>query len=278
VQFMKKIVLTGAAGRIGSVVRAHFAAARQPLLISDIRPCLAVTPGETERVGDLCDAAFTRNLLSGVDTVIHMAGIPDDRPLAELIGPNFLALNTLYTAAQEMGVRRVVFASSNHATGMYPAGQIIDTQVAVKPDSDYGAAKVWGEALGRMFWDKHGLETICLRIGSFTERPVSVRHLSTWLSHRDLCALLEVCIEAPRLGFEIIYGVSANTRSWWDNRHSRLPYRPLDNAEDYAERIAREAPPADPLEARFQGGDFAARYFNRADERANESGLADNLT
>lgn len=261
---MKKIVLTGAAGRIGSVIRAHFDALERPLWLTDIRSCAAVGPRETARVGDLGDIAFVRQLLTGADTVIHMAGIPDDRPLADLIGPNFLALNHLYATALELGVRRVIFASSNHATGMYPSGQKIDTRVAVNPDSDYGASKVWGEALGRMYWEKHGIETICLRIGSFAERPVSVRHLSTWHSYPDFCRLLDASLAAPATGFEIIYGVSANTRAWWDNSTSSVPYRPLNNAEDYAQEILGSAVPVDPVEARFQGGDFAARYFSRS--------------
>jgi len=263
---MKKIVLTGAAGRIGSVIRAHFDAHERPLWLTDIRPCAAIGPKETSQIGDLGDAAFVRQLLTGADTVIHMAGIPDDRPLADLIGPNFLALNQLYATAQELGVRRVIYASSNHTIGMYPVGKKIDTQVAVNPDGDYGASKVWGEALGRMYWEKHGIETVCLRIGSFVERPVSVRHLSTWQSYADFCLLLDASLIAPTLGFEIVYGVSANTRAWWDNSSSRVPYRPQDNAENFAQEILRNAAPIDPIEARFQGGDFAARYFSRSDK------------
>jgi len=260
---MKKIVLTGAAGRIGQVTRAHFASRQQALCLSDIRDCQPLGPHETTLQGDLCDLDFARRLLTGADTIIHMAGIPDDRPFAELMGPNFLALNHLYVAALESGVRRVIFASSNHATGMYPVGRTIDTLVAVNPDGDYGAGKVWGEALGRMYWEKHGIETICLRIGSFVERPISVRHLSTWLSHPDFCRLLDASLTAAAPGFDIIYGVSANTRTWWDNSRSSLQYQPLDNAETYAPEILRTAAPVDPIEARFQGGDFAARFFSR---------------
>jgi uronate dehydrogenase len=260
----KKIVLTGAGGMIGTVIREYFHAAGRPLVISDLRALSDVRSNETALHGDLSDAAFTAQLLQGADVVIHMAGISNDQPLDVVLPHNFVALNNLYVAAHAQKVERIIFASSNHAIGMYPVGRKIDTRVAVNPDSYYGTSKVWGEALGRMFWEKHGVESVCLRIGSFLPKPVSQRNLSTWLSHRDFCALLDASVYTEGLGFEIVYGVSANTRSWWDNSTSRVPYRPQDNAEDFAAAIAAAGVPVDPREALYQGGDYAARNFDRA--------------
>jgi len=261
---VKKIVLTGAGGMIGTVIRAYFQAEGRALTLTDLRALEPLHAGETVLQGDLSDAAFCTQLLAGADVVIHMAGVSNDQPLDVLLPHNFVALNNLYVAAHTQGVARVIFASSNHTIGMEAAGRKIDTRVPVNPDSYYGTSKVWGEALARMFWEKHGVESVCLRIGSFLPKPVSQRNLSTWLSHRDFCALLDASVYTPGLGFEIVYGVSANTRAWWDNSTSRVPYQPRDNAEDFAAEIAHAAPPADAREALYQGGDYAARGFDRA--------------
>jgi uronate dehydrogenase len=257
------IVLTGAAGMIGRVLRAHFAERRRALLITDIRPLDNVQPNETVMTGDLSDPAFCNQLLAGAEAVVHMGGVSTNRPLDVLLPHNYLALFNLYEAARAQRVRRVVYASSNHATGMYPAGVRIDASMPVNPDSQYGLSKVWGEGLARLYWEKHALESVCLRIGSFLARPVVPRNLSTWLSHRDLCALVDASLDTPEVGFDIVYGVSANTRSWWDNSHARVDYRPQDNAEDYAAEIARANVPVDPREARLQGADYAADGYRR---------------
>jgi uronate dehydrogenase len=258
---MKQTVLTGAGGAIGSVLRRHFAATGRQVRVSDIKPLGEVAPNETVVQGDITDPAFVRTLLEGAGAVVHLAGIPTNRPLSELIALNFVALNALYEAARDLGVGRIVYASSNHATGMYAAGQRISARDAVNPDSHYGLSKVWGEGLARMFWEKHGLESVCLRIGSFLAQPKAPRNLSTWLSHGDTCALVDASLDTPGVGFDIVYGVSANTRAWWDNSMSKVPYRPVDNAEEQAAHL--EAMPQDPLEARFQGGDYAADEYTR---------------
>lgn len=274
-----KTVLTGAGGNIGQVLSAHFAATGRPVQRTDIQPLRqhvepTSEPGATQPAasiadafppiqGDLIDPAFCKMLLQGAQSVVHLAGIPNDQPFEALLPPNYIALFNLYEAARECGVKRIVYASSNHATGMYATGTRIDPSMPVNPDSFYGLSKVWGEALARLYWEKHGLESVCLRIGSFQPTPASIRHLSTWLSHRDACALVDASLDTPHVGFEIVYGVSANRRAWWDNSRTTVAYRPQDNAEHYLAEIDRTLTKVDPLEAHLQGADYAARGYSR---------------
>ncbi|HTJ92382.1 MAG TPA: NAD(P)-dependent oxidoreductase [Pararobbsia sp.] len=259
---MKNILVTGAGGRVGTVLRAHWRSRGRAVRLCDIRELGAAASNETILTGDVLDAAFLDRALDGVDVVVHLAGNPWNHGLEAISAPNVTGVGTLYEAVRLKGVQRVVFASSNHVVGMYRAGVRIDTRAPVNPDGYYGVSKVWGEAVARMYWEKHGVESLCLRIGSSVPKPVSERHLSTWLSPRDLCGFVDAGIDAETLGFDIAFGISANTRAWWDNRTSRLGYRALDNAEDYAiEVMAHAVPPVDPVEALLQGGDYASEGF-----------------
>ncbi|MCP1119117.1 NAD-dependent epimerase/dehydratase family protein [Robbsia andropogonis] len=270
----KPVVLTGAGGAIGRVLRAHFIETGRLGRYTDIKPLAddaTVAPHAAEsggfRQGDLGDPAFCRSLFDGAGAIVHMAGISVEQPFDILLQHNYVALFHVYEAARQCGVRRIVYASSNHATGMYACDMALNPSMPVNPDSLYGLSKVWGEGLARLYWEKHGIETVCLRIGSFQPRPVSIRHLSTWLSHRDACALVDASLDTPDVGFDIVYGMSGNTRAWWDNSRIRVAYHPQDNAEDYAEQILADAKPVDALESRFQGADFAATDFSRTPPR-----------
>ena len=162
----------------------------------------------------------------------------------------------------------MVFASSNHAIGMYPVTEQLRLDCALRPDGFYGLSKVWGEGMARMYWDKHGIESICVRIGSCLERPTEPRHLSTWFGHEDLLHLIERCIEAPDIGYMAVWGVSANTRSWWDNTGAeRLGYRPTQNSEDYAADVLSRPNPLDAIAQRYQGGGFVTQGFTPVDQR-----------
>lgn len=261
---MKTILVTGAGGRVGTVLRAHWRARHRTVVLCDIRPLGDAAPNETLAIGDLHEPAFLARVLAGVDVVVHLAGNPWNHDLDAIVAPNVVGVGQLYEAARLARVGRVIFASSNHVVGMYRAGETIDTLAPVNPDGYYGVSKVWGEALARMYWEKHGVESLCLRIGSSVARPVSERHLSTWLSPRDLCGFIDAGIDAPSLGFDIAYGISANARAWWDNSTSKLGYRAMDNAEDYAaDVLAHASPPANPLDAILQGGDYASEGFTQ---------------
>ena len=160
-------------------------------------------------------------------------------------------------------MKRLLFATSNHAVGFYSRDEVIDHRVYPKPDSRYGVSKVFGEALASLYADKYGLEVLCMRIGNVNPKPVDKRRLSLWISSRDLAQLVSIGVEHPAIHFEIVYGVSGNKRSWYDNSNAhRLGYRPQDDSEAWAEEVLRnEKPAADPVAERYQGGSFASAEF-----------------
>lgn len=258
---MKTIVLTGAAGNIGRVLRQGWSDGRYQLRLNDIKPLGEMAAHETQHIGDLRDTAFCAALLDGADAVVHMAGIGTDLALELLIEHNLKALLGVYQAARTHSVR-MIYASSNHAIGMYATEIDIDEYAAVRPDSLYGISKVWGEGIARLYFDKHGVESVCLRIGSFEAEPFERRHLHTWLSHRDMQHLAECCIEAPQVGFQIVYGVSANTQRWWRQSDNPIGYQPQSNAEEFAARIAAIPSRGGPLAEQFQGGGFASADYS----------------
>jgi len=270
---MKKIALSGAGGQLGSVVRTALIARGIPLRSAGgTKPLAALVEREDVMHGDLRDPAIVDRLLNGVDVLIHFAGTSVERPLPEIIDNNLRALVEVYEGARRQGVRRVVFASSNHAIGMYPVTEHLELDCALRPDGFYGLSKVWGEALARMYWDKHGIESICVRIGSCLECPTEPRHLSTWFGHRDLMHFLDRCIEAESVGFMTVWGVSANTRSWWDNRGAdQLGYVPTQNAEDYAAQVLAGPNPLDALGQRYQGGSFVGLDYSREESASDGS-------
>lgn len=265
---MKKIALSGAGGQLGTVLRKALIARGVSLRSAGGRnPLVPLADGEDVMHGDLRDSAVVDRLLDGVDVLIHFAGTSVERPLPEVIENNLRGLVEVYEGARRNGVRRIVFASSNHAIGMYPVSEHLDIDCELRPDGFYGLSKVWGEALARMYWDKHGIESICVRIGSCLERPTEPRHLSTWFGHADLFHFIDRCIEAKDVGFLTIWGVSANTRNWWDNSGpaKRLGYQPTQNAEAFAAEVLAQPNPLDALGQRFQGGSFVGIDYSRKD-------------
>lgn len=262
---MGKIVLTGAAGRLGSHLREPLAGlAREGLLSSDITAdngqCYA---GESYRQADLTDLDAMLDLLEGADTVVHFGAVVDEAPFETLLGPNFIGAYNVWEAAHRNGVKRVVYASSIHAVGMHPTRDCIGTDAAHRPDTFYGLAKCFSEDLARMYWEKRGLEAVCLRIASCAP-VVGSRALGTWLSTGDLIQLVTRAIDTPVTGFTIVYGVSNNDRSPFNNEGARfLGYRPKDNAEQFADTVLAEAAgasdsdPKDPAQSLI-GGPFAA--------------------
>ena len=249
-----RITLTGAGGALGLVLRPRLIA-RGAVLTSAGHRCPApIAPGERVLGGDLRDDLVVDQALQGAEVVIHMAGSSVEKPLATIIENNLVALQRVYEGARRHGVKRVVFASSNHTIGMYQAGERLKLSDPVRPDGNYGLSKVWGEAMGRLYWDKFGIETVALRIGSALAAPAEPRHLSTWLGHEDMEALVWQALSVPDVGFLTVWGVSANTRGWWDNAQAAaLGYQPRQNAEDYAAAILARPDPG----WLCQGGSFA---------------------
>jgi uronate dehydrogenase len=255
---VERVLLTGAAGRIGSALRPGLRArpGLRELRLTDVEPLRAEHPVETVAPADLRDADAVLRAADGVDAIVHLGGIPGEADLATLAGPNLHGTFHVLDAARRTGARRVVLASSNHVTGFEPATRRLAGHEAPRPDSLYGATKAFGEALGSLYADKFGLDVVCLRIGTFAERPRVPRDLSSWLSPADGLRLVSACLTAPSpLGFRVVYGASANTRGWWDLDPAReLGYAPQDDAEAFAAEVA---PPANGPPAGPQGGEFA---------------------
>ncbi len=266
---MTRVALSGASGAIGQVLRP--ALLEQGFKLRSAggrRPLTPVRPEEDVCHGDLRDPAMVDRLLADVEVLIHMAGTSVERPLPEIIENNLVALHQVYEGARRHRVRRVAFASSNHAIGMHPVTEKLRLDCAFRPDGFYGLSKVWGEAMARMYWDKHGIEGICLRIGTAIEKPTEFRHLSTWLGHQDLIQLITRCITVPDIGYLVVWGVSNNTRSYWDNRGAeRLAYQPVQNPEDFAQEILKRPNPLDPVAQQHQGGSFVSMNYTRPEQR-----------
>ena len=254
----KRLLLTGAAGALGRELRPAMRSWAPSLRASDIVPLADAAPGEELVTCDLGNEGAVRSLLEGVDGIVHMGGISTDQPWAPILNANIVGVYNLYESARIQGVRRVVFASSNHAIGFYPRSQRIDADDPIRPDSLYGVSKTFGESLSRFYFDRYGIETVCLRIGSAFPEPKDRRMLVTWLSYGDLVELVRASLFAPRVDHTIAFGSSANRDSWWDNRKAQhLGWAPKDNTERF--RAAREsAPPVDPNSPmeHFQGGAY----------------------
>lgn len=254
-----RILLTGAAGGLGRVLRERLRRYADVLRISDIAPLGEPREGEEALVCDLADAAAVDALVAGVDAIVHLGGVSVERPFEEVLPANIQGAYNLYEAARRHGVRRVVFASSNHVTGFYRQGEVIDATAAPRPDSYYGLSKAFGEQLARFYFDRYGIESVCVRIGSSFPEPKDRRMLCTWLGYDDLEQLVRRAMFVPNVACTIVYGVSANRDGWWDNAQAALlGYVPTQSSEPWRERIERERPPLpddDPVRL-FQGGSF----------------------
>jgi uronate dehydrogenase len=241
------------------------------LVLSDKVAPKNLLPSETFVAADLTKPDEVAAAVKGADSVIHLGGYSVEGPWDTILQANIIGCYNLFEAARQAGVKRVVFASSNHAVGFYPRKRKIGTDVTVRPDSRYGVSKAFGEALGALYSDKHGMIVTCLRIGNVGPRPLDVRRLSIWISPEDIVQLIGIGLNHPDIRFEILYGASNNEAAWWDNsRAQSLGYRPKGRAEDH--RAHAEAEQAkigpDPVGDVFQGGTFCASEFTNDVKRA----------
>lgn len=254
------LLLTGAAGVLGRQLTPGLLPLAQCLRLSDLAAPLArcAVPTQAQAVPcDLADAGAVHGLLAGVDAVVHFGGAAVEGPWAPILQANIIGLHNLYEAARRQGVRRVVLASSNHVTGCYEMTQTVAPGDAVRPDGNYGLSKVFGEAIARLYWDRYGIESVCLRIGTATPTPPDRRALSTWISPGDLLRLVSTALTAPGVGFLVAYGISANTRRFYDTHDAWrvLGYQPLDDSEDHAVTVEHLLLPTGPQRS-LQGGSF----------------------
>lgn len=256
------ILLTGASGRLGRMLAPRLARKGYKLRLSDIVAFPDPLPEGAEFVQtDLVDEPAVRDLVRGTRQIIHLGGISVEKPFRPVIDANILGLTHLFEAAREAR-QRIIFASSNHTIGFYERGEKLSVRDPMRPDGYYGLSKAYGELLGRMMFDKHGLESVHMRIGSCLPEPTEARHLSTWLSYDDLERLIVAALEAETTGHAIVWGVSANRQSWWgDDDAARIGYVPQDDAE----RFAPLPEEGDPVTRRFQGGSIAAIDYSKDD-------------
>lgn len=261
----KPVLLTGASGALGGVLARDLAAAGWALRLTDIVPFPDPVPdGASFTRADLNDGVAILRLAEGCGTILHFGGIARERPFEEVLGANIRGLYHIYEAARREGAR-VVFASSNHAIGFHERADKLNADCPFLPDGYYGLSKAYGELMGRMYWYKHGVESISIRIGSCFPEPVNARMLSTWLSYDDLTLLCMRATLAGRVGCGVIWGASANQGSFWgDDARAVLGWAPEDSADDFAGQLAGVVS-ADPVAERYQGGDYTAMEYSRKD-------------
>ncbi len=257
----KRLLLTGAAGNLGKELRPRLRAYCEVLRISH-RSALAAEAGEESMTAALEDKDAVHALLDGVDAVVHMGGVSTEQPWEPILAGNIVGAYNLYEAARKHGVKRIVFASSNHVTGFYRQDEVIDTRAPVRPDGFYGLSKAFGENLAQLYFDRWGIETVSLRIGSSFAEPVDRRMLATWMSYDDLERLVVASLTAPIVGHTIIYGMSDNATTWWDNTHARhIGYRPQDSSDVFREAVEARQQSIDRKDpvALYQGGGFVVK-------------------
>ncbi|MFJ3471100.1 NAD-dependent epimerase/dehydratase family protein [Pseudomonas sp. NPDC090201] len=256
-----RILLTGAAGGLGKVLRESLRPYATIIRLSDIAE-MAPAAGSREEVQrcDLADKAAVHQLVEGVDAIVHFGGVSTEHSFEDILGPNICGTYHLYEAARRHSVKRVIFASSNHVIGFYRQDQTIDASAVKRPDSYYGLSKSYGEDLASFYFDRYGIETVSIRIGSSFPEAQNRRMLSSWLSYDDLTQLIERGLFTPNVGHTVVYGASNNEKVWWDNRlASHLNYQPKDSSEAFRAKVeAQPAPAADDPAMVYQGGAFVA--------------------
>jgi len=256
---MKTVLITGAAGDVGTHLRRELAG-RYALRLSDLKPVRDLRKTEKFVRGDVSKLPDMLRATKGVDAIVHLGAWPVEGSWPLILSSNIVGGYNAFEAARRNGVKRVVFASSNHAVGFYRRAETIDHSAIPRPDSRYGVSKAFGEALGALYAYKYGLEVLAIRIGNVNPAPLDRRRLALWISPRDIAQLVSIGIDHPGIRFEIVYGVSDNHRAWYDNANAyRLGYRPLDKSEAWAAGLlARHVDNPDPRVEEYQGGTFVA--------------------
>ena len=254
-----RLLLTGAAGGLGQALRPRLKANCNILRSAD-RVAFGLAGEQEELVlADLADASAVMSMMQGVNAVVHLGGVSTEAAFEPILQGNILGVYNLYEAARKQGVKRIVFASSNHVTGFYKQSETINASHPPRPDSLYGVSKAFGEDLSRFYYDRYGIETACVRIGSSFPEPKDRRMLATWLSFDDLHRLITACLTTPVLGHSIIFGMSDNAVTWWDNSQANhIGYKAQDSSDIFKDAVyARtQAPDLTSPVAQFQGGGF----------------------
>ncbi len=255
----RRLLLTGAAGNLGKELRPRLKAYCDTLRLSHRRDFGPAAEGEEIMLAALQDKAQMLDLLKGVDAVVHMGGVSTEQSWGEILAGNIVGMVNLYESARLNGVKRIVFASSNHVTGFYRQDEVVSPLDPARPDGFYGLSKAFGEDLAQLYWNKHGVETVSLRIGSSFAEPKDRRMLATWMSFDDTERLVVAALTAPVVGHSIIYGMSDNARRFWDNTPARhIGYRPQDSSETFRPAVEGRQQTLDMSDPAtiYQGGTF----------------------
>jgi uronate dehydrogenase len=255
----KRLLLTGAGGGLGLMLRERIKPWADVIRLTDVKEIAPAGPAEEVVQCDLGDRQGVLDLLEGVDAVLHFGGVSVEDAFEAIMNANILGLHHLYEGVHKRGIRRVIYASSSHVVGYYPTTRVIDASAPLRPDGMYGVSKCFGEALSRYYYDRFGVETVCLRIGSSFDAPRNARMMTTFLAYDDLVELIRCALFTPRVGHTISYGVSDNPVRWWDNREAaHLGFQPKRSSREFADRFPASGawPPADDIAATYQGGPF----------------------
>ena len=255
----RRLLLTGAAGNLGRELRPRLKAYCDVLRLSHRREFGAAGEGEEIMLAELEDAAAMQALLADVDAVVHMGGVSTEQPWQPILAGNIVGMYNLYEAARKQAVKRIVFASSNHVTGFYRQDQVVSPLDPVRPDGLYGLSKAFGENLAQLYWNRYGIETVSLRIGSSFPEPKDRRMLASWMSFDDTERLVVAALTAPVVGHTVIYGMSDNATTWWDNTPARhIGYRPQDSSDVFRDAVEARQPVLDAQDPAviYQGGAF----------------------
>jgi uronate dehydrogenase len=258
-----RVLITGAAGAIGTALRDGLRAQWRHLRLTDIRPVQNLTNNEEAIVADVADRKAIDGMMHGVRAVVHLAGMIGNYDLEALFRVNARGLFDVFESARLGGVERIVFASSNHAFGCYPITEPVSPALPPRPDSLYGVFKVLGETMLRNYYDRHGIQSVSLRIGTYRTKPIDQRSLATWLSPADVAQLVDLSLRHADPGCMVVNGYSNNTRlKTHDPNWAVLGYQPRDNAEDYREALRAQGvdvdgPDREEWEWPEHGGAFA---------------------
>jgi uronate dehydrogenase len=233
-----RVLITGAAGAIGTALRDGLRASWRHLRLADIHPVRDVIDNEEAMIVDITDRSAVELMMRDVRAVVHLAGVLGNYDLETLFQVNARGLFDVFEAARLCGVERIVFASSNHAFGCYPITESVSPALPPRPDSLYGVFKVLGETMLRNYYDRHAIRSVSLRIGTYRPLPIDQRSLATWLSPGDVAQLVDLSLRHPDPGCMVVNGYSNNTRlKTHDPNWAVLGYKPRDNAEYYREML-----------------------------------------
>jgi len=255
----KRILFTGAAGNLGKRLRERLHEFADIVRLSDLTDIGALAAHEEFMQCDLADREAVMRICEGVDAILHFGGVSTEEEWAPIMQANIQGMVNLYEAVHKLGIRRVIFASTNHTMGLYKSTDLVDASMPTRPDGYYGLSKVFGEQISRYYWDRFGVETVCIRIGYCWPEATNYRQMVTWLSLDDLVQLLHRSLVTPRVGHTITFGISNNPGRWWDDRYAAyLCYQPKDSSAQFAHKMPDTFayPPKDDITTFYQGGVF----------------------